>query len=317
MIALVDRWLLAPAPAERLAALRVLICGFVVAYLVVTIGEFDRVANRAAIEFEAVGIIRLIDSPVSSWIVWAAFIGAVVSGVAATLGAWFRLSGPTFAVLVLIWASYHSSWGQMLHFEHLFTIHVLILAFSPAADAWSVDARSLDARSLDARRGNEPPVGLATRFGWPIRLMALATAITYVIAGIAKVRIGGIAWIDGSTLQNHIAYSATRLNLLGGFEPPLAEFVVRQAWMLAPMAVVALVIELAAPVALVGRTARTMWVVSALALHLATAATMLVWFPYQGLGFAFLPFFHVEEPLKRRIGKSFRSPGTGAHPRAS
>ena len=55
--------------------------------------------------------------------------------------------------------------------------------------------------------------------------MAITTVITYFIAGIAKLRIGGADWLDGSTLTNHIGYSATRMEVLGGFKPPLAPFV--------------------------------------------------------------------------------------------
>lgn len=283
MIARLDRWLLAPAPAERLAALRILIGGFVVVYLVANVGEFDRVANRDAVEFEPVGLVGLLSSPLASWMVWLLFVAAVLSGIAAVMGFQFRLSGPAFAVFTLFWASYHSSWGQMLHFEHLFTLHLMILSVSPAADAWS----------FDDKRAEVP--NPTTRYGWPIRLMALATAITYVIAGIAKLRIGGLAWIDGSTLQNHIGYSATRLKLLGGFEPPLAEFVIGQDWLLAPMALAALLVELFAPIALFGSRLRRIWVATALCFHIGTAATMMVWFPYQGLGFAFLAFFHPEK----------------------
>ena len=115
----------------------------------------------------------------------------------------------------------------------------------------------------------------------------------------------GIDWLDGSTLRNHIAYSAIRVDLLGGFKPPLASFVLRQEWLLAPLAIIAVVVELAAPAALVGRRLRNVWVVAALAFHLGTAATMMVFFPYQGLGFALLPLFRAER-LVRHIAAAVR-----------
>lgn len=285
MIATFDRWVMSPAPATRLAVLRILICGFVVVYLAVNVGEFDRLANRDPVEFEPVGVVGILDRPLDAWMIWIVLAVTGVSGIAALAGVRFRISGPAFAVATLFWASYHSSWGQMLHFEHLFTIHLLILALSPAAEAWS----------FDAQRTGSKPQRPSSRYGWPIRLMALATTSTYVIAGIAKLRLSGLSWIDGTTLQNHIAYSATRSSLLGGFEPPLASFVVNNAWMLGLMAVAAVLVELAAPVALFGRTWRGIWIVYVMAMHLGTALTMFVWFPYQGLGLAFLPLFHVEK----------------------
>lgn len=279
-----DSWLLAPAPRERLAGLRILVGGFVLVYVLANVGEFDRLARQPPAPFEPVGIAQILNTPMSGTAVWMLFALLLVTGGAFVGGIYFRVSGPTFALLTLVWASYHSSWGQMLHFEHLFTLHLLVLAFSPAAAAWSADARREEG-------GESAPT---VRFGWPIRLMAIISVLTYVIAGVAKLRQSGLSWIDGSTLQNHIAYSATRVDLLGGIEPPLASAVVGLPWLVAPMAALALAIELLAPISLLGGRFRNLWVVSAIAFHTATAATMMVWFPYQGLGFALLPLFHVE-----------------------
>ena len=43
---------------------------------------------------------------------------------------------------------------------------------------------------------------------WPVRVAAVVTVLTYVLAGIAKLRIGGVAWMTGDTLRNHVAFSA-------------------------------------------------------------------------------------------------------------
>ncbi|MBT8241515.1 MAG: HTTM domain-containing protein [Acidimicrobiia bacterium] len=280
-----DRWLLDSAPVERLAALRILISGFVLVYLLANVFEFSRLASRPASEFEPVGIVTLLDQPLGSR-VWLLFGAAILAGSAALVGYAFRFTGPLFAGLVLVWASYHSSWGQMLHFEHLFTLHLLILAVSPAADAWSVQPM----------RTRPPP---SRRYGWPIRLLAITTVVTYCIAGVAKLRISGLDWIDGSTLSNHIGYSATRMEVLGGFVPPVAPYVIGREWLMGPMAVGGVLIELVAPLALLGGRWRRWWVVGVLGFHVGTAATMMVWFPYQGLGLALLPLYRVERIVVR------------------
>lgn len=280
-----DGWLFASAPATRLAVLRVAVGGFVLIYILANVTEFSRLARRPSAPFEPVGVASLLSEPVGAPVVWLLFSLLIVTGGAFVAGAWFRISGPAFAVLTLVWASYHSSWGQMLHFEHLFTLHLLVLGLSPAAVAWSIDATRQSAAVSSAS---------GTRFGWPIRLMAIITALTYVIAGIAKLRRSGLDWIDGSTLGNHVAYSATRIDLLGGFDPPLASAVVGRSWLLVPLAVGALMIELGAPVALVNDRLRNLWVAAAIMFHIGTAATMMVWFPYQGLGLAMLALFRVE-----------------------
>ena len=282
-----DRWLLCAAPRERLALLRIAVGGYELANVLVSAGEFARLANRPARQFEPVGLAGLLDGPVSPIALWSLFVVSVIVGAAFVSGAWFRLSGPVFALASLAWATYHASWGQMLHFEHLVTLHLLLLGFSPAADAFSIDAR----------RAFRPDRTPAVRYGWPIRLLAIVTVTTYALAGVAKLRASGWTWVEGTTLANHIGYSATRLDLLGEPRPPLASFVVRQDWLLQPMALGGLAIELLAPLALLGGWFRRLWVPSVLLFHLGTLMTMFVFFSYNGLGFAILPLYQLEKSI--------------------
>ena len=136
-----------------------------------------------------------------------------------------------------------------------------------------------------------------------MRLLALATVTTYFLSGVAKLRLTGLAWFDPDTLRTHIAYSASRIELVGGPTPPLAGFVVDRTWLLGPMAVGALAVELLAPLALVWRRVRTVWLAAAVLFHLGTAATMLVFFGYRGLGIGLLPLLPVERavPVVRRL----------------
>lgn len=314
-----DHWLHHPAPAERLAALRIAIAGFVTIYLLVNVGEFARLGRLAEADtqtFTPVGLARALAGPLPSTTLWLLFAALVLSGAAFTAGIAARISGPLFALLVLSWTSYHSSFGQLLHFEHLFTLHLLILAASPSADAWALRLRRPAPHAI-ARKQSAPPnqsvnragpntcpedsqaLGsggsqVGVRYGWPIRLLALVTATTYVLAGVAKLRLTGAAWFDSNTLATHIGYSATRMETIGGPAPPLAGTVLSRPWLIGPMAAAALAVELGAPMALFGRRARNLWVGAALVFHAATAATMFVFFGYRGLGFAMLPLFALE-----------------------
>lgn len=282
-----DRWVHAPAPAERLAALRILIGGYMTVYLVANVGEVRRLASQDASGFDPVGVARLLSDPVSSFVVWSWWTIALGTGVLFCLGFAYRFVGPAFAVAVFGWATYRSSWGQLLHFEHLVSIHLAILAFTPAADAWGVRS------SRDERAAS-------TRYGWPIRLLAIATVAAYFLSGIAKLRLSGVGWLQTETLGNHIAYSAVRIEQLGGPSPPLAEWVLARRWLITPMAVGTLIIELGAPIALASRRWRSLWVLAALLFHLATAATMLVFFGYRGLGIGLAPLLPSERLFARR-----------------
>ena len=277
------------APPERLAAFRVCVGVFTVAYLALRFPVFWDLADKGPAAFAGVGPLAWADDPLPEAVIRGALVVALASGIAATLGFGFRIAGPVFAVSVLLLTAYRSSWGQLLHFENLVVLHLLLLAVSPAADAWS-----LDARRTGGRRGDP------TTYGLVLQLACVCVVMTYVIAGIAKLRLGGVEWAAGDTLRNHIAYSAVRLDLLGGSGSPLAGVVVRNAWMLPPMAGLSVLIELAAPIALVGPRLRNLWVVAAWSMHVAIFATMLVGFPYPLFLVAFTPFFALERVVSRR-----------------
>lgn len=287
------------APPERLAAFRITASVFTLGYLLLRFRVFTQLAGRDPDGFLGVGVFARIDGPVTGWVVHATLALAVGSGIAAAMGWRYRLSGPAFAFAVLVLTSYRSSWGQQLHFENLFTMHLIVLAFSPAADAWSIDARRRQRSSAPGSTGG--PTSVA--YGWPLRLACSIVVVTYAIAGVAKLRYGGWEWIAGDTLRNHIAYSAARLELLGATPTPLAAVVVRSPGLLPAMAAASVTVELAAPLALLGGRLRNAWVIAAWLMHLGILALMLVGFPYPLFLAAFAPFFPLEQWVGRAQGR--------------
>jgi uncharacterized membrane protein (DUF485 family) len=286
--ALVD----ANAPPERLAMLRILTGTFALVYLSVRLPVFAALGDRRS-GFDGVGPASLLPGPVDGWVVDAVIAATILSGVGFVVGWRFRIVGPLFAVGMLALGSYRGSWGQILHFENVMVLYLLIVGLSPAADAWSLDARRVERD----RAGAE-----SVRYGWPIALASLVLVTTYVIAGIAKVRNGGIDWVVGDTLRNHVAYAAARADLLGGVRSPLAGWSVRQSGLWPLAAAATIVIELAAPVALLGGRIRTVWVVAAWAMHLAILALMLIAFPMPLFGVAFAPLYRIERVWTDRPG---------------
>jgi hypothetical protein len=204
----------------------------------------------------------------------------VAAGVAFVAGWHWRLSGPAFAVLFLVATTYRVSWGQVLHTEHLATLHLLVIGFSAASVS-----------------RDRPP---DARFGWPVRVMAVLTVTTYVVAGAAKVRNGGVDWLVGDVLRNWVAHDNLRKELLGDLHSPLGGWLVRYGWVFVPFAVLTVVVELAAPVALLGGRLRTVWVAAAWSFHIGIAALMAIVFPYQLLGIAYAPLFRCER-LSRQV----------------
>jgi hypothetical protein len=290
LIARIEGWLFAPAPAERLAVLRVLVAGFATAYLLVRLAVFLDLADGRPSVFEPVGVLAWLTRPLPGAVVTATVLVALVASAALTLGVAARWTGPLAFVALLAATTYRSSWGQLLHFENLLVLHMGVVAFSASADAYAV-----------TRRG--PRRGPDARYGWPVRLAALFTVATYVLAGVAKLRYGGLDWMLGDTLRNHVAYAVARLDVLGGSPPWLGQELVRYAWLFPPMAVASVVIELSAPLALRGGRLRTAWVAAAWLMHAGIAALMHIVFPYPLSLVAFAPLFRLERlPGALRLG---------------
>ena len=288
------RWLREPAPAERLAMFRILLGVFTLCYLIIRLPVFTSLANGRPGPFQPVGILAPLNAPLPAGLILATVVLAIGSAVGFGLGWRFRLSGPLLAVSMLVLGTYRNSWGQLLHFENLLVLHLLVVGLSPAADRWSLDAK---------RTAAVGPSGLSSRYGWPLRLAAIITSITYVLAGLAKLRYGGLDWVFGDTLRNHVAYSATRLDLLGGTSSPLAGPFVASRGLSTPLALATVLIELSAPLALVSARFRRGWVPAAWLMHLAILGLMFIVFPYPLAGLAFAPLYRLER-LARPLGWS-------------
>lgn len=280
------------APPERLAAFRAIANGFATAYLLIRAPMFVDLGDRAAADFDPVGLFTWLEDPLPYWLVVTLLVAAIASGVASTVGWRYRITAPVFAVALLALTTLRSSWGQLLHFENLMALFAIVLAFSPAADAWSLDAR----RRASGATARPVP---SECYGHPLVVASWIVVATYVIAGIAKLRYGGWGWIDGDTLRNHIASAAARLDLLGGTPAPLAEVAVRSGDLLVVASVLTMAVELGAPLALLDRRLRNAWVGATWLMHLGILATMAIGFPSPLFGVAFAPLFRLEVAVDR------------------
>lgn len=296
---LVDRFVEARAPAERLAAFRIITGVFAVGYLLLRLPVFVDLASRSDVAFESVGVLTPLSATVPGWTVGCVIAIALASGSAYVVGWRARATTPVFALAMLLLTTYRGSFGQLLHFENLIVLHLVVMSCAPASDVWSLDARRVTTgvRPLLLRRGDRDQGGEpdeSVEYGWPLALAGLIVVVSYVITGVAKLRYGGLDWVFGDTLRNHIAYSAARLDLLGASPSPFARSVVGVEWILPPMAAATVVLELGAPVAFLRHRVRDVWVVGIWTMHVAIFAFMLVGFPYPLFGVAFAPFYRIE-----------------------
>ena len=208
-----------------------------------------------------------------------------------------------FAVAMLLLATLDSAWGQVFHTEHLVVLHLLVLAVAPAADVLAT-----------GRRRPTPGPAVDGRYGWPVRLAAVVVVLAYVIAGFAKLRIGGLDWLDGDTLRHWVAHDNLRKAVLGDSYSPIGVHLVRHAWLFPPLATLTVIVKLGAGVALFGGRWRTAWVVAAWLFHVGVLALMAIVFPYQLTGVAFAAFFRLER-LADRVGHRATATSCSRRPR--
>lgn len=290
LLATLDRWWFTPAPAMRLAVVRVAIVGFSLCLMIGLSPIVFANLRFPAERFEPIGVISVFSSPPQPALIVAAFVATLVFGIAALLGWRFRITGPAFALSMLVVTTYRNSWGMIFHSENLVVIHAMILAILPASDAWSLDAR---------RRDAAPPTELSPAYGWGLRLMAVVTVIAYVIAGVAKLRNAGSVWLTGDVLLTHVAWDNLRKVELGDRHSPLGAWLSGHPWVFGPLAWLSMVLELGAPIALLHKRAAWAWTLGIWGFHVGIIAIMWILFPYPVSGLAFVSLFDVEEPARR------------------
>ncbi len=257
---------------SRFGVLRSLIAGYAAVWTAVRAPALLDPLDYAARRLDPVGPLAFLDAPVADALLVVAVIATPVASGLLALGRHERLTGPAAAVGFLFVTTYRNSWGQLFHTENLVALHLVVLAvaaFTPRAD------------DEDGRR-------------WAVDAMAVMTVGTYFLAGVAKWRISGTAWLDGDVLRHQIAFDNARKEILGDTSSPFAGWLLRQGWLLGPAAIMSVFVELAAPLALLRGRVAAAWCGLALAFHWAVLAFMAILFPYHLLGIGLAPLLPVE-----------------------
>ncbi|MBQ0735560.1 DCC1-like thiol-disulfide oxidoreductase family protein [Aquimarina celericrescens] len=272
-------------PPQRLALLRIATGLFCLWYLVDRFGMLQRMVKKQN-NFEPIGVLSWMDRPLSPEIFWWISIGVIALNLFYIIGWKFKVTGPLFAIILLLYFTYRNSWSMIYHNYNALIIHILILGFVASADAFSIDA---------LKNKGKPQI-IHWQYGWPVQLICIVTVGSYLLSGIAKLA-GDLAWdwVSGTAMRSQVAVDAIRKEMLGDQAAPLFDVLFEFTWVFTIMGILTFILELGAPLALIKRRFGKIWAILTLMMHWGIFFMMGITFIYQMSGLLFLSFFEVEK----------------------
>ncbi|MGH2787904.1 MAG: MFS transporter permease [Actinomycetota bacterium] len=238
-------------PRGRVATMRTLVYAFVFVDVLLTTAWVPRHGYLPGPLYDPLFIGRILPLPVPTVaVVRAVEIGLLASAAIALSGRFVRVAGAAVFVLYLEWMVIAFSYGKVDHDRFAFLVALAVL---PTVGM--------------ARWRDRKPDQAA---GWAIRFIQVAVVATYFLAALAKLRFGGIEWVNGATLMRAVIRRGTFIG------EPLEEV----PWVLVAAQYWIMIFELASPLLFApGWIGRAWWWV-AVGFHVVTFST---------IGIIFLP----------------------------
>ena len=193
----------------------------------------------------------------------------VVSLLLSTAGFLTAISTKTSLLLILFNEGLLRSFGHFNHDEMLAVYCLVVLAFTPCGDAFSLDSRSAKEKKV------RPPLAYA----YPILLMQLLMAWTYFSSALIKLRVAGLTkYLSEDNLPALAIYHSLDNLHDTGFR---LAFSLPQVRAYLPFAVgLILIWELLFPLAVFWRRARWWFLGLGVVFHVSTLFVMNIFFPH-------------------------------------
>lgn len=253
----IERWLFAPGPAERLAALRIGLS--LVLLLRLSRDIYADLSAQPAALFRPRSFMNLLASQPPRPVVIAVQAAGIAAAILAIVGFRARAALPVAWGAALFLAGMVTSNGKVMHNDVM-----LLLAAVPLLAAPHSDARSLDAR----RRGHRPRPDLG--YGWGVRAALVVVAGGYFFSGLQKLVNSGPGWVTSDNLR-WVLYASSD----GQATPNAAAlFVAERAWLAHLLAGATLFLELTFPLALFRPRAAPLYAAGAIGMHLGIRLAM-------------------------------------------
>ncbi|MGH2757372.1 MAG: HTTM domain-containing protein [Actinomycetota bacterium] len=262
-------WLFSPVAAGRVAVFRTLAYSFIFIDVLLTTSWVAQHGWVPTELYQPLFIARLLQLPTPTPVlVTVVEAGLLLSALLALHPRWTRPAGIAVFILYLEWMFIAMSYGKVDHDRVAFLVALAVLPTVRAA-RWGEQRASEDA-------------------GWAIRCIQIAVVLTYFLATFAKLRFGGLEWVNGATLMRAVLRRGTVL------VDPLT---VENPWILHAYQYFIVAFELASPLMLLQNAVGRFYVKLAFAFHALTYASItIIFLPHVVCLLTFLPLERVKAP---------------------
>lgn len=292
-----DAWIRFWFPTTTAVPLAVCRLVFVPAWLLILEASPDRYAVALTYDPERIdqalirGILLLVPVEIlhTREFLRSVWLLAVVAGVFATAGLFTRTALLVLGLGYSILIAHLYSYGELHHPEALYCIALVLLGLSPSGRCYSIDSW------LGRRFGNAGAWGPGARMDtatWALRLVQCLLGLAYFSAGSAKLLDGGLAWMNGATLQQMVLTDYVRFGMPAGL------WLVQHFWLCVAAAMVTIVVEVFFFVAVFVKGARKYVLPAGAGLHVGIYLTMAA--PFFTWVVLYLTFVDIER-LRRRF----------------
>ena len=213
----------------------------------------------------------------------------LLSLILSTVGFGTTISTKTSLLLVMFYQGLLRSFGHFNHDEMIVVYFMVVLAFTPCGDEFSID-------SLIRKTARKRP-GFA--YAYPILLMQLLLAWVYFSSALIKLRIAGWKYLSVDNLPALAIFHS--LDNLHDTSFRLAFWLPQVKQYLPVVVALVLIWELLFPLAIFWQRIRWWMLAFGVVFHLTTLFTMNIFFPHQ---LAMYLIFVNWEPRIRRILKT-------------
>lgn len=211
-------------------------------------GSYRQLADTPPALVDPVPFLWFLDRMPSAQVFVAIQVVGVAAAVAAVLRRRPRLAFAVAWLSYLVLAGLRGSRGKVLHNDLLLLWVSAPFLFAPAV---------IDVRDRIARR----------RYGWPIRVAIVITALIYLFAGYHKLRRSGPSWAYGDNMR-YLSLWGPSVGASGW--AGIARWTGENLWVARASGVFILGLELTFPVVIFLRWTRVLYAVAAVFLHVTT-----------------------------------------------